>query len=63
MFDNDTRALVGHEHFEQLRRDVGPIAPSTRRRARRSVGDWLIRLGERLAREPGPACREINSRA
>jgi hypothetical protein len=63
MFDNDTRALVSHEHFEQLRRDVGAAAPSTRRRTRRSVGDWLIRLGERLAREPSPACRELNSRA
>jgi hypothetical protein len=63
MFDNDTRALIGHEHFEQLRRDVGPTAPSRRRRARRRVGDLLIRLGERLTREPAPPCREVSSRA
>ena len=64
MFDHDTRSLVTFEHVEQLRRDARPAAPPRTHRARRSLGDSLIRLGERLAREnPAAApCREAGSR-
>ena len=62
MFDNATRTLVSSEYLEQLRRDAAPM-PARPRRARRSIGDWMIRVGERLSREPTPPCREVSSRA
>jgi hypothetical protein len=64
MFDHDTRSLVTFEHVEQLRRDARAAAPPRTHRARRSLGDWMIRLGERLAREKPAAapCREASSR-
>jgi len=37
--------------------------PARPRGARRSLGDWMIRAGERLSREPAPPCREVSSRA
>jgi hypothetical protein len=62
MFDTATRTLVSSEHVERLRRDAAPM-PARPRRARRSLGDWMIRVGERLSREPAPPCREVSSRA
>jgi hypothetical protein len=64
MFDHETRSLVTYEHVEQLRRAARAAAPPRTHGARRSFGDWLIRLGERLAREKPAAapCREASSR-
>src|SRR4029453_1785181 len=62
MFDNGTRTLVSSEYVERLRRAAPPMRARPRR-ARRSLGDWMIRVGERLSREPAPPCREVSFRA
>jgi hypothetical protein len=49
MFEHETRIEYVTTRPEQMRRDW----PATRP-ARYTLGEWLIRLGQRLAREPKP---------
>jgi hypothetical protein len=49
MFEHETRIEYVATRPEQMRRDW----PATRP-ARYTLGEWLIRLGERLAPEPKP---------
>jgi hypothetical protein len=50
MFEHETRIEFGRTRPEQLRR-----AWTTARPARYAIGEWLIRVGRRLAAEPRPA--------
>ena len=52
MFEHETRIEYVTTRPEQMRRDW----PATRP-ARYTVGEWLIRLGQRLAPEPKPKPR------
>jgi len=49
MFEHEARIEYITTRSEQMRRDW-PATPSPRY----AVGGWLIRLGQRLAPEPGP---------
>jgi hypothetical protein len=48
MFDHETRIQMANDRFEQLR--AAAITPGIAFRP--TLGDWLIRLGKRLASEP-----------
>jgi hypothetical protein len=62
VFDAEIRTAVARERAAQLRDDMSAPAPG-RRRTRRAVGELMIRVGDRLAREARPRCREVSSRA
>jgi hypothetical protein len=62
VFDAEIRTAFAHERAAQLRNDMRATSAG-RRRTRRAVGKLMIRVGDRLAREPRPQCREISSRA
>jgi hypothetical protein len=49
LFDHQTRIEMTRTQFDRLQHDWGPFPQ------RRAFGAWLIRLGERLAREPRPS--------
>jgi hypothetical protein len=51
LFDHQIRIEMANAQIGRLHDDWGP-APSP---ARRMLGAWLIRVGERLAREPRPS--------
>jgi hypothetical protein len=50
MFDHETRIQMANDRFEQLR--AAALAPGIA--IRPTLGDWLIRIGRRLASEPAP---------
>ena len=49
VFDHQTRIEMTRSQFDRLQEDWGSSP------AREAVGAWLIRLGERLARERRPS--------
>ena len=49
LFDHQTRIEMTHGQFDRLQQDWGPSP------AMEALGTWLIRLGERLARERRPS--------
>ena len=51
MIEHEARVEYVRTRTEQLRRNWPATAPP----ARYAVGEWLIRLGRRLAPEPRPA--------
>jgi len=51
LFDHQTRIEMAQTQIDRLRSDWGPASSP----ARRALGTWLIRLGQRLAREPRPS--------
>ena len=51
MFEYHARIEYSQNRVEQLRRDW----PATFTPARYALGEWLVRLGRRLAPEPEPA--------
>jgi hypothetical protein len=51
LFEYDTHIEYSQSRIEQLRRDW----PTTSAPARYALGEWLVRLGRRLAPEPRPA--------
>jgi hypothetical protein len=62
VYDQETRTALAQERIAQLHRDMqAPAYPV--RRTRRAVGELLIMLGDRLAREAPQPCREVSSRA
>ena len=61
MFDQELRAVLVREHIAQLHEEK--VATEPRARARRALGELMIRFGDRLAREPQRPCREVSSRA
>lgn len=61
MFDVESRIAFARERAAQLRQDAR--AASGTRRIRRAVGQFMIRVGDRLAHEPRPHCHEVSSRA
>ena len=48
MFDHETRTQMANDRFEQLR--AAALSPGIPLRP--TLGDWLIRLGRRLASDP-----------
>ena len=48
MFDYETRRQIADDRFEQLR--AAGLTPVIQLRP--TLGEWLIRLGKRLASEP-----------
>jgi hypothetical protein len=48
MFDHETRIQYANDRFEQLR--AAALTPGIGLRP--TLGDWLIRIGRRLASEP-----------
>ncbi len=53
MFDHETRTQIANDRFEQLR--AAALTPGIRLRP--TLGDWLIRIGKRLASEPAQSRR------
>ena len=51
LFDHRIRIEMASAQIDRLHDDWGPTSSP----ARRTLGAWLIRLGERLAREPRPS--------
>ena len=51
LFDHHTRIELAQEQIDRLHADRGPRAAP----ARDALGNWLIRLGERLAGERRPS--------
>jgi hypothetical protein len=49
LFDHQTRIEMTRTHVDRLQQDWGPFTE------RHVLGAWLIRLGERLARERRPS--------
>jgi hypothetical protein len=49
LFDHQTRIEMTRSQFDRLQQDWCPSP------AREALGAWLIRLGERLARERRPS--------
>jgi hypothetical protein len=47
LFDHQTRIELAQAHIDRLHDDWGPASNP----ARHALGNWLIRLGERLAPE------------
>ena len=62
MLDVQTRTAFARERAAQLRNDMRAASPGPGR-TRRAVGELMIRIGDCLAREPQPHCREVSSRA
>ncbi len=50
LFDHQTRIELAQQQIDRLHADWGASAAT-----RNAFGKWLIRLGERLAREPRPS--------
>jgi hypothetical protein len=50
LFDHQTRIEMTRSQFNRLQQDWGPSLPT-----REALGAWLIRLGQRLARERRPS--------
>jgi hypothetical protein len=57
MFDHETRTQIANDRFEQLR--TAALTPEIRLRP--MLGDWLIRIGQRLASEPRPSNAQSRS--
>jgi hypothetical protein len=51
LFDHQTRIEMAQAQIDRLHGDWGPSSTP----AKRALGTWLIRLGQRLAREPRPS--------
>jgi hypothetical protein len=51
LFDHQTRIEMVHAQIDRLRGDWGPTSTP----AKHALGNWLIRLGQRLAREQRPS--------
>jgi hypothetical protein len=51
LFDHQTRINLAQEQIDRLHDDWDPASSP----ARQALGAWLIRLGERLARERRPS--------
>jgi hypothetical protein len=62
MFDHEFRIDFARDRAARLSHDMQLPAPRPGR-ARRAVGELMIRVGNSLARERRPACREVSFRA
>jgi hypothetical protein len=51
LFDHQTRIEMANAQIDRLHDDWGPASGP----ARQALGEWLIRLGKRLASEPRPS--------
>ena len=51
LFDHQTRIEMANAQIDRLHEDWGSVPGP----ARRTLGTWLIKLGERLASEPRPS--------
>jgi hypothetical protein len=51
LFDHQTRIEMAQAQIDRLQSDWGPTSTP----AKHTLGNWLIRLGQRLAREQRPS--------
>jgi hypothetical protein len=62
VFDHELRIEIARDRAARLSHDM-EVASLRPRRGRRAVGELMIRVGNSLARERRPACREATFRA